>query len=299
MQLMSTALASNLVANSVDASLSDIDMRSKTVSSLESHDVSVGPFGVLNLANEVVEVQPPADVSIDDSTLNNVEIAEVSPITVESFENFNDMLDWSDLFALDFSDVTDGDSAQPFVSHIPVSSQADNVGSSSRSINQIESLSDEQMPPGPRESEPRTTDVVDLDSSVCQLLLKHYNIHVIPNMSSLPVGRHSPWRILNVSAAVRTLADVTYLDGQDVKHSNLANLFALIAIAASDMACGTIQNMKTPAYWQAFSKSAGSEAKRHLQQSLKVEFQGSGKAKYKDQLMAILAMISYSASNRQ
>lgn len=48
---MSTALTANLGSNTLDASLAEIDARTKIVENNDGNDIFLGPFGALNFAN--------------------------------------------------------------------------------------------------------------------------------------------------------------------------------------------------------------------------------------------------------
>ncbi|KAF2123840.1 hypothetical protein P153DRAFT_361492 [Dothidotthia symphoricarpi CBS 119687] len=124
-------------------------------------------------------------------------------------------------------------------------------------------------------------------------LLKHFRDVVVPQFSPLPTNSKCPWEVLNWNAAVRSLADMTYLESSDVRHANKANLFAILGCAAHDIAkthvaAGLISSEKGTRILEYASK----RAKSHMQESLSLETSGSSKAKYKDQLMAIFSLIA-------
>lgn len=126
-----------------------------------------------------------------------------------------------------------------------------------------------------------------------KVLLKHFRDVVIFQFAPLPMHSKSPWEILNWSNAVHTLADITFLQSSNVKHANLANLFAIIGCSAHTIT-------KTQNYPGVLSYQRGTQvleyasrhAKSHMQESLKSETAGPGKSKYKDQLMALFSLIA-------
>lgn len=127
-----------------------------------------------------------------------------------------------------------------------------------------------------------------------QYLLKHFQDHVISAMAGLPLRSKSPWKILNVATAIQTLADLTYLEKEEMKHANLANFFGILACSAYHLASNpTSPSAQSSDRWADIVKVASTKAKTHIQKSLQVEFQGPGKAKYKEQLMAILTSIAF------
>ncbi|CAN9282689.1 unnamed protein product [Alternaria alternata] len=126
-----------------------------------------------------------------------------------------------------------------------------------------------------------------------KVLLKHFRDLVIPQFAPLPMHSKSPWEILNWSNAVHTLADITFLQSSNVKHANLANLFAVIGCSAHTIT-------KTQNYPDVLSYQRGTQildyasrhAKSHMQESLKSETAGPGRPKYKDQLMALFSLVA-------
>jgi arginine metabolism regulation protein II len=148
-------------------------------------------------------------------------------------------------------------------------------------------LSPQPLPYAPKESD----DAEILGNA--KVLLKHFRDSVIPQFAPLPMHSKSPWEVLNWSNAVSTLADMTFLHSPNVKHANIANLFAILGCSAHTIA-------KTQSYPYILSSQKGAQildyasrqAKSHMQKSLRSETDGPQKAKYKDQLMAILSLIA-------
>ncbi|CAL5874342.1 uncharacterized protein PFLUO_LOCUS8638 [Penicillium psychrofluorescens] len=145
---------------------------------------------------------------------------------------------------------------------------------------------------------PQTT----LDSPVASLdilndasfLLKVFQKHVISQLTIVPLGKKGPWKLLNLPAAIITLADLTVMESQDVSRARQANLFSLISCSAMYLSItpsAGYGDSISITHWQQVANQAYLEAQHHMRISLSEETEGPTKAKYKDQLMAICAMI--------
>ncbi|KAL0937492.1 C6 transcription factor [Colletotrichum truncatum] len=133
------------------------------------------------------------------------------------------------------------------------------------------------------------------------LLLKHFNEEVINQMGSLPINEKSGWRILNVPHAILTLIDLTMfkVGKEKIRHASLANFYALIAVSAFHLSlnAASFPSLSKPGRnWEALSKKTYDAAKYHLKISLETEstLESSNKAKYKEQLMAVGAVLATS-----
>jgi arginine metabolism regulation protein II len=140
---------------------------------------------------------------------------------------------------------------------------------------------------------------IDL-SSEAPLLLKHFNNEVITQMGSLPINVKSAWRTLNFPSAVFTLSQLTILglELSTIKRANLANFFALIAVSALHLSLRSDTQTNTPdtsdksRHWRSLSTRTYKAAKDLLRASFATECASQGKAKYKDQLMAVGAVLA-------
>lgn len=133
------------------------------------------------------------------------------------------------------------------------------------------------------------------------LLLKHFYDEVINQMGSLPINEKSAWRILNFPSAIVTLSQLTILElpSHDIRHANLSNLYALIAVSAFHLSLNSenFPEMKKPErYWKSLSERTYECAKFHLKLSLEEESAAPKKAKYKEQLMAAAAILATAVS---
>jgi arginine metabolism regulation protein II len=129
------------------------------------------------------------------------------------------------------------------------------------------------------------------------ILLCHFRKKVIPQFGPLRMSRRSPWETLNWNNAVQTHAELTWLQGSNIKHANQANLFALLGCSAHMVTKSSPPSEGLdPIRAAQILEYASKRAKRHMQESLRLETSGEGKAKYKDQLMAVLSLIALAVS---
>lgn len=98
---------------------------------------------------------------------------------------------------------------------------------------------------------------------------------------------------MSLATAIQTLADTTFMDGAATKHAPFCNLLAILALSATHFANTVAKHLGTSAQWQATGEKMLEAAMIHLQHSLHTEVQGSKKAKYKDQLVAVIAVLNY------
>ena len=312
---MSAALAADLPSGSIDTSLAEIDTRSRNTEWQSNGDIVVGPFSVLDMTpascNEAPEsacpesARPPpppqnTDAVEDARVQEVVHVATPPPVDmpslalspsslmVGSLSQMDDFLHWSDLF--DLAPEPSGLTPYPSLDAVdrldfdPGPWPLTNSGEQSdvRGI-----VTPQQTPPD------LTLPPVDIMTDA-PFLLKHFQDRVIAQMMAMPLGEKSPWKILNVPAAVLTFSDLTFLGAQNISHARLANLYSLLACAALHLASNPdIGPGHSMEHWRQVADQAHSKAKDHMQMSLKNEIHEPKKAKYKDQLMAICGMTEY------
>lgn len=202
-----------------------------------------------------------------------------------------DTMQWGDLFQwdIDYSLVPETDSG-PMEFNVDQTATIEVTGNEAKSAidaDQIECSWPE----------------IDL-SSEAPLLLKHFNEEVITQMGSLPINEKSAWRILNFPSAVLTLSQLTLLGFEQsrIKRANLANLFAVIAVSALHMSLSLSIRTDAPdapdksSYWKSLSERTYEAAKGFVRSSLTTECTLPSKAKYKDQLMAVAAVLATAVS---
>jgi arginine metabolism regulation protein II len=279
-----------------------LDLGSFDIENNTSMDAT-DPVNSLLLSHEPVDFsQPPIDSISDLGSL---------------FESSNELI-WSDLFDTTFDMSTPmihdhlhgGSYSDPLnlpahVAHQPQSQESgtqslhDPLNSSQfyrkQHSNAMNMLFDSQPPP----YEPIELDETHVLQDA-QYLLRHFRNNVVPQFGPLPMNCKSPWETLNWNNAILTLAELTWLRGPNVKHANQANLFALLGCSAHMIAKASPASTEMdPSRGALILGCASKHAKRHMQESLRLETSGEAKAKYKDQLMAIFSLIALSVSQSE
>lgn len=313
---MSQSLTSG-ISGTVDACLSEVDSRANEKNSTFD-GVSVGPFSVFR--QDTSSTAQPESQAISSMTgeLSSplvpsaghfpIDMVTPSEFGMNSVMSMNDALQWDDLFALD----------------LDLAFQSTNYLYDPLLIVNQPPLDIEQLPfPAQNsqvdeavafdESDPQTANDLSKEFlqpdgpsnfnellSVAPLLLKHFQHNVIVHISALPITLKSPWRIVNLAAAVDSYAHLTFLESRHVSNARRAGLCGLLAIAAHHMSKNVMydMNLDRPAhYWHSIFQTAKTEATRCLQLSLKEESSGLFKAKYKDHLVATLNLLAASVSS--
>ncbi|PYH30905.1 Zn(II)2Cys6 transcription factor [Aspergillus neoniger CBS 115656] len=317
---MSDALSADLVSGSIDASLAEIENRSRDAGRPSQGDVVVGPFSVLDFSltgpKSASRAQPADETTVaNDMVLSSGNTlpegaSGVSPaLSQDSLAYMNDLLQWSDILSLDpqlhsatLSGTLDlGDwlpldlgTQAPILEHnllgeapslMDDTAAVYNSGPENDCVSKMISAVDKNPP-----------DVL----ADAHFLLRHFQDHVISRMMAVPLDQKSPWKILNVPSAVVTYSDITFLGSQNITHARLANLYCLLACSALHLTVNP--SMRTPdstERWKPVAEYAYHLAKDHMQMSLKHETQEPKKAKYKDQLMAICALTEFAVLSGQ
>ncbi|KAH0829632.1 C6 transcription factor [Fonsecaea pedrosoi] len=302
-ELMSKALRSDFAHKPVEESLSELDGRCRDGVPGCADGLVVGPFGVFSL--DTTPPQPRSSVTRSESvqTMSGPQVTDVqrhendlsSIESVGRLSDIHDFLDWPDLFDLDFTNAEifpqsfDNGLQDLFAAPDPAAPQ----------INQADTFAVERDVGCAGAVSPSMRSVCgeigvkpdDIDPAEAQLLLTHFKDRVLPQLRIMPVEKKSPWEVNNLNAAVLTLARLTYMVSQPVSYAALANLQALLALSAKHMVAHTDES--SGGYWQSFAANIINKAKENLQCALRNEIKGTNAAKYKDLLMAILAMVTY------
>ncbi|KAJ5608103.1 transcriptional regulator family: Fungal Specific TF [Penicillium hordei] len=306
---MSTALGSDLISGSIDASLAEVDSRLRDPERSLDGDIVIGPFAVLDFSSAqkpVGELVHETELSKSD-TSSAVEADEtvapeklqeppLSPI-LDSLSQIDDFLHWSDLlsFGLEQTEfTTNGASSMPNDLSFDMSQETGLLPVDSNHIEDLlQTFTTQQTP-----ADLISADIDALKDAPC--LLKHFQDMVIPHIMAIPCRQKSPWKILNVPAAVVTYSDSTFLGTERISHAKLANLYGLLACSAIHLVLNPSTISTKPAeYWWKTANQAYLQAKDHMQTSLHSETQGLKKAKYKDQLMAACILIQYTIMSGQ
>ena len=297
---MSTTLAAGLASGSVDATLTEVDARTKDSQRLRDGSVSVGPFGVFSLPGV-----PSLDQSGDAG--HRLEIDPAIDFTTRSISDLDCLLDignvsvWDDPFdtGLDFMSSSYDkqiyeNPLSPLVrgANRPSDVQYGDSCGGFPGLSVVESVD----PPDGNIAAPLSVHAEMTDTEILshgQPLLRYFRDVVIPTYLPLPTNSKSPWEIMNCCGAVQTLADMTFFQLPDVKHANKANLFGALACSAFTIVETQSDLPGLPAAkCQQIVEHASMKAKIHLQESLRTETRGAQKARYKDQLMAINVLVA-------
>jgi arginine metabolism regulation protein II len=310
---MSTALGSDLISGSIDASLAEVDSRLRDPERSHDGDIVIGPFAVLDLStapeNPLPQLElpgfesnptpPEASSRIAPEKIEAVASEDIqgpSPSSIlDSLSHIDDFLHWSDL--LSFSPDGNG-----FAMNRPSDIPNDLTFDMSQEMGLLpadSTMNDELLRMFTPQQTPADIIPMEIDSlSDAPCLLKHFQDIVIPHIMAIPCLQKSPWKILNVPAAVVTYGDSTFLGTEKISHARLANLYGLLACSAIHLVLNpsTISS-KPPEHWWSVANQAYQQAKDHMQTSLQSETHGLKKAKYKDQLMAACILIQFTVSN--
>lgn len=279
---MSKQMTDQVGSQALNSSLETLDAWSQQGEGKSA--LAIGPFSVIDFGTTTVTAQIQAHQVLDTHTSPQ---ASTTPSSLGIGTSVPDYLQWSDLFDLEFETWlgTQTDPFQPNNNHTVDESFSQQLFSSSN--NEANTHISEQPA-----LITHTFNDEELKSEA-SFLIKHFSSVVIETISALPLKTKSPFNILNVASAVQTLADLTYLD-RSVKHATAANLFAVLACSAYHLAHSPILDTTNTAYWERLAVRAGIQAKEQLQKSLQTELTSDSKAKYKDQLMALLCTLTYS-----
>ena len=299
---MNSALQSDLASRPLDESISELDMRSRHASASANRSHAVGPFGVLDFTGGQQAAGVSSIATPEQSVESNIVAVEVpdttSPhtdLSLESLNNIDDFLDWPDLFELDFESPDFPPGALPEGTlQMEAPYRFDQVTYPQQLCsNQQHDQQSCDLPLMTNPSAPETS-LGGIPPADAQTLLKHFKDQVIAQFSSLPPSEKSHWNILNVQSAVLTLANITYIKTSCTSNAAMANLMALLAMSGHHLAHQTTsQHTETASYWRDIGDSAIQRAKEHLQHSLTNEIRGSNRAKYKDHVMAISALLAF------
>ncbi|KAF2167246.1 hypothetical protein M409DRAFT_66261 [Zasmidium cellare ATCC 36951] len=299
---MSTKLAASFPIGTIDSSLNEIDNKSKE-SCMADKDISVGPFGVLNLNRPAVEPVAESEtaddpmISIDQPPAQEPILDNVTPITMDSWMGLDDTLQWADLFGFGTDSIfPPSDSIfDPLLDlsgndnlFIDPQALSDHDQGTSHTYNALAGAGSRLA------SVDQSTLTAQDVLKEAQMLLRHFKDTVVNRLVSLPVTSKSPWEIIIIQEAINTLGHLTYLESTAVTCAKKATLFGILAISAYHVSKNPPPNRSTTTSFdfQQIVNTASSEAKHNLQQSLKNELHGSSKAKYKDQLMAIECLLA-------
>ncbi|KAK7417234.1 hypothetical protein QQX98_004668 [Neonectria punicea] len=125
-------------------------------------------------------------------------------------------------------------------------------------------------------------------------LLRYYKQHVVGATASMQAKRKSPWQMIFLPCALETFAELSLWNG--TSHTRSTILYTLLAHSAFQLHMtnkpGSFAN-----HWREVGERHQEKAQNHLRNALQTEMFGPKQAKYKELLMAILAMAMTSLYN--
>ncbi|KAL4750640.1 hypothetical protein BDW72DRAFT_213261 [Aspergillus terricola var. indicus] len=314
-QSMSTSLGSNLVSGSISASLAEIDLKTRDAEHPPVGDIVIGPFGVLDFGStepqkDTQDTQKKVSKQLEPgqeaphsppqtTPAAGYETQELPALINDSPSYIDDFLHWSDILGLSpeqpgFFQPSMLDFDTYLADPVPESYAVDvNVN-----VDVDVDPGNMAIPTPPRSAMEMASTFLDAAALAdAPFLFKHFNENVVPQMVIMPLGDKSPWRILNLAAAMATYNDLTILGSQNISHARLANLYVLLACSAVHLSMS--HGSTGSAHWQQASGQMFEQARDHMQKSLKLETREPKRAKYKDQLMAICCLIQYTVISGQ
>lgn len=218
--------------------------------------------------------------------------------------NSENVLDWPDLFSMDYSFL---DCLSPRFDNASIDGQETHNMSSSITSPPTTHSSNDACPLWAAQERTaqdvsceglafsKAQKAMDLESgqSDTHMLFKHIKDHCFPQLWSSSIGRKSPLET-HLTAAVLTFANITYLAPRQTSHASLTNLLALLAISSKHLSTQLSQiEPEMSKHWNQYAERTFEKAKHHLVHSFNNEICPKV-AKYKDIVMAVSSMISFS-----
>ena len=288
---MSSALVSEVASYSIDQHLADIDTQSKDLEEQNKGDICLGPFSVLKLTNDTTQSAAIGAPNLECELVCNLDMSDEPPIlatapfpepsTAEDLlGNLDNYLQWADVFSLDPIPVE-------LVFTPPLSEHG---------THPAEWFSPNELQGSPIHAQ-GASQISDALSEA-PFLLRHFQNHVVTRIIWLPMTQKSPWRIMNTPFAMITFDQLTYMNQSNIKSAGLANLYAILACASYHLVKNPEFALDKPGMnWENIAKTTYAEAKQHMNMSYANELRGTHKAKYKEQLMAMLSLTTFAVSN--
>lgn len=326
MKSLSRELAGD-VPSTVTAALNEVDEKSRGLHAdgPAAGEFAVGPFRAFRFGSEPRRSLEPDAAASETASFSGVEFSTPSerPGREPQYEraparlhepgnldlgvaaafddstNFLDFLQWGDLFTCDTSMLD----VPPLFPDLPTN-QPDTLPIEGN-WQPAPGLADEEIINPILDTSTSGPEWPQLDLAVdAPLLLRHFNDVVINQMGSLPINEKSAWRTLHFPSAIMTLSYLTVLgvEKEKIKHANLANFYALIAVSALHLSLRPGASEEETAWpgdhYQSLSVRLYAAAKHHLKLTLETECQPPRKAKYKEQLLGISATLAFAVGTR-
>lgn len=307
---MSLGLVASLETNSVDGCLAELD-RTK------DRQVTVGPFGVLDLGQTEQGVVAPQAVEVAQQTEPDLvsddtfpEPDTTSPLSLDTLLGLDNTLQWGDLFEVNpaYLFAADTDRLSFGIQDLPYSTW--NWPDPHQASMQMGGMEQRAQPSGSSHSDvtgatpivplvqsPAVGDHDGVTPETALFLLRHFRANLSSITRTLPTGLKSPWEILDLAFAVQTFAYLNFFESKSPSHAAKANFHAVMSCAAYHVtATTTTRSGSSQPQMGNSAATTLTKAKYHMQMSLRTEVQGKTKAKYKDQLLAILMLTNHSVS---
>ncbi|KAL2419245.1 hypothetical protein ABEF95_002813 [Exophiala dermatitidis] len=125
-----------------------------------------------------------------------------------------------------------------------------------------------------------------------ETLLSHYDLQVASQLVPIPFCRKCPWKTLNLTYAIDTLANIRFLRKNRPNNACLANLYGVLACSAYHKGSNPTLNPLRD-HWEEIALQSCRLSKLYLKRSIKSELRGAGKVKYKHQMTAILSLLAF------
>lgn len=141
---------------------------------------------------------------------------------------------------------------------------------------------------------PKAKDLEDLDMSRIHHLLENYQSDMA-RLLPMSYNKKPPWQTLYLPSTRSTVGEFV-LQG-DAGPARASLLFSILAVSAFnlDRLCGEAEQTS---HWWHLGQTYKHRAKARVRRSLQDESTGGPKAKYKDVLMALLAMVTLCVSGQ-
>ncbi|EXL55772.1 hypothetical protein FOCG_06316 [Fusarium oxysporum f. sp. radicis-lycopersici 26381] len=293
--LMAAAISASVPSSSVGTVLVDIDDHSRNPRSFETPEITIGPFGVFD-ANPDRESATAATFNVESNADAGATVSNTDPAT--DICDWDGYIVWDDLFTLDIENTPWMPSATGYTDRGLLESAPDfqtptDLGySRTARISHTESyMSMNTLPLMP--SFKHELGAVDWHSTDITFLLRNFNSVVMPRMASVPLAKKFAWGPMHHELAVQTLAEVTFLKKPEVNEAKLANLCAIVAISSHHLYLTREESFQSAEYWLQLGAKTIRHANIHLSRSLESETRGPKTAKYKEQLMAVQALMAH------
>lgn len=293
---MTIDLQCSLQTKSVNGSLHEIDDGLEKNSLYPGQSNFIGPFGILNLQKaETLPAPNDQDEAVVLPVPNSPNATELDLLSADQkdpsiyLQNVEEVLNWPDLFDIDLSwpDLNFDYMSIPPSQFPPAIDMANTTAQQSDAIPM-------RTPNDHVDLSPSDFSLGNVQIQDAQMLLRRYKDIVVAHSFSFPLYGNSPWETLNIDAAVGTMGRISFMGIDRVSHAAMSNLLALIAVSSAHKAAELRkQGISDAEHWEGISMESYARGKDHLQRSLKSEAHVNPPPKYKEQMMAISAMLQF------